>query len=252
MSPLQSWHKDRSAPAKRVRSRSASESARRSAKLEIQSGFRKLELAKRAAANGLRADAERQLASLIAERGSAELSAREEYGRMLLKDGRYDQAREAVMPLVFPNGWEHDKHSSSGFGGVEIYAEATRKLEGEPGVKAFYNSIRERALDGFSLRYYNERGLTDEQAMKLIKADYAFGQQKLDESYELLRQIIVERPKSELPYQQIHTVLRMRHRDSEFPEILAKWYRSSSPETQEHIRVLYPMVNYMKVGLNRP
>jgi len=157
------------------------------------------------------------------------------YADLLDSEGRLSDAMHVVSPLVFT------KSGSSDFRAVSVYERDLLKLHGQGAVKAFHDQIRGKTLNGFSLRDFNNRGLTDEQAMIFVEGSNAEGKGKYAEAERLYRKIVPAFPPSMLLFSQMDLVLNQLHRGKEVKPLLESWYLHSSPQMQKKIKQHYDL-----------
>jgi tetratricopeptide (TPR) repeat protein len=152
------------------------------------------------------------------------------YAEMLEGMGKREEAMEAVEPLIFGDTWNMD------FDAVDLYTRNVRITEGEAGLKAFRDSIRDGDLDGSTLRRYNAEGLTDDEAMDYVRGSYAAGRQDFEEALRQCQKIAKNYPPSFMFYSRMMWVLGALHRQKEVIPLYEDWYRHSSPEMKARIK----------------
>lgn len=166
------------------------------------------------------------------------MGVRKPYARLLEKLGKYQEALAMVKPFIFRGSIMRNGTliTSSDFEAVDIYDRNVLKAEGKAAQNAFRNSIRDSALNGFSLRHYNQEGLTDDEAMDYIRGSYAGGRGDDAEALRQFEKILPHHPPSFMFYASIKEELGALHRQKEIIPLFEDWYRHSSPEMKAQIK----------------
>lgn len=169
-----------------------------------------------------------------------------EYADLLESDGRLTEAMQIVKPLIFTGG------GSSDFRAVQLYERELRKTKGLSAVKAFRNEIRDKMLNGLTLRDFNKRGLSDDQAMAFIAGSFEEGNGNLAKAELIYRKIVPEYPPSVLLMARMHRVLDLLHREKEIQPLFEAWYLHSTPDIKLAMKRKY-FLNYKKLdAMSRP
>jgi hypothetical protein len=183
--------------------------------------------------------------SLIDDRASFERNvARYRYGKLLIHKGQDEKALSVLKPTVITGV------KSSWFDAVQLYEATLRRTGGNDAVRAFRDEIRDNSLDGFSLRYYNEQGLTDDQAMNFIAAGWAAGRQHYAEAEPLLKKVIADHPNYFQVYDDMMEVLFKLNRGDEVKPMYADWYRHAPPEVRQWMKKHY-FLDYKRLDAER-
>jgi tetratricopeptide (TPR) repeat protein len=160
------------------------------------------------------------------------------YAEMLEGMGKRKEAMKVVEPLIFWGSIQRGgiQITDSDFDAVDLYTRNVRITEGEAGLKAFRDSIRDSALDGFSLHHYNQEGLTDDEAMDYIRGQYAASRGDHAEALRQYEKILPHYPPSFQFYSTMMGALSIFHRQREIIPLFEDWYRHSSPEMKARIK----------------
>jgi tetratricopeptide (TPR) repeat protein len=160
------------------------------------------------------------------------------YAEMLEGMGKRKEAMKVVEPLIFRGSIQRGgvQITDSDFDAVDLYTRNVRITEGEAGLKAFRDSIRDSALDGLTLREWNNEGLTDDEAMDYIRGSNAGGKRDFAEAYRQFKKILPKYPPSFMFYSSMTDILFALHRQKEVIPLYEDWYRHSSPEMKARIK----------------
>lgn len=157
------------------------------------------------------------------------------YGSLLVRLNRPSDAMDLVKPLVLDNG------PTCMFEALQVFEAALNKLGDRNGIAQLRDEIRDKPLNGFSLRHYNEQGLTDQQAIDYVAAGRAMAQRNLAEAEKLLRSIAAQNTVSDLPYYQLNELLADQRRGKDASALLESRYLGSNPETRAKMRKRYAL-----------
>lgn len=156
-----------------------------------------------------------------------------EYAALLDGEGKPQEAMKQIAPLVFQG------HNQSSFDAVVAYEADLRKTQGAEAVKKFRDQIRDRS--GYSLRDYNNLGLSDEEVIPFIEGRKAEGRHDWAGAERHFRQILRDYPPSPEFYAHMRNVLCAQHLQKEVIPLFEDWYRHSNPSMRQRIRRTYSL-----------
>ena len=189
--------------------------------------------------SGNMAVAKAEYQRLIDSKALSRNGARHAYGRLLEAEGKYGEAMEMVKPLVFQYGWEKNPTSSTSFEDAMIWDRALLKTSGPVAVQEFRDGIRLRSLDGFTLQYYNEKGLTDDEAFDYIAGEIAVGREDYKGALADWQKVVSGNPAWFQVYDSVKTVLFALKRGAEVIPMYEEWYRHADESTRKYIKAHY-------------